>query len=61
MIDGVGSPLFGMPSALVQAQVIAAVAGSVADAFYLNLAGAALGFVVAGFMSRERLDFAPLR
>ncbi|GKZ36596.1 hypothetical protein AbraIFM66950_007749 [Aspergillus brasiliensis] len=60
-IDGAESTLFASLSDQVRAQVTNAVTQSVASVFYLNIFGAALGFLIAIPMKFEKLDFAALQ
>ncbi|GAQ40866.1 hypothetical protein AtubIFM55763_006865 [Aspergillus tubingensis] len=60
-IDGVGSSLLATLSENVRAQVTNAVTQSVASVFYLNIFGAALGFLIALPLKFEKLDFAALQ
>ncbi|PLB53136.1 MFS general substrate transporter [Aspergillus steynii IBT 23096] len=60
-IDGVGSSLFATLPEHVRAQVTDAVTQSVAAVFYLNLFGAALGFLITLPLKFDRLDFTELQ
>ncbi|KAI1828365.1 major facilitator superfamily domain-containing protein [Xylaria intraflava] len=55
-INGVGSSLFDTLSADDRDKVLRAIARSVGKLFYLNVAGSALGFILALSMKQERLQ-----
>ncbi|GKZ79807.1 hypothetical protein AnigIFM56816_004014 [Aspergillus niger] len=60
-IDGVGSSVFATLTEQVRDQVTNAVTQSVASVFYLNLFGAALGFLIALPLKFDKLDFTALQ
>lgn len=60
-IDGADSTLFATLTEQVRAQVTNAVTQSVASVFYLNVFGAALGFLIAIPLKFDRLDFTALQ
>ncbi|KAI2885384.1 hypothetical protein CBS63078_11188 [Aspergillus niger] len=60
-IDGVGSSVFATLTEQVRDQVTNAVTQSVASVFYLNLFGAALGFLIALPLKFDKLDFTGLQ
>jgi hypothetical protein len=55
-IDGANTSLVQDLSPEIRIHVLEAIAKNVAKDFYLNIAGSALGFVLALFMKRERLQ-----
>ncbi|KAI3005791.1 hypothetical protein CBS147346_4141 [Aspergillus niger] len=60
-IDGVGSSVFATLTEQIRDQVTNAVTQSVASVFYLNLFGAALGFLIALPLKFDKLDFTALQ
>ncbi|GAB1312795.1 hypothetical protein MFIFM68171_03005 [Madurella fahalii] len=55
-IEGAGTSLVQDLSPDLRTRVLEAIASNVAKVFYLNVAGAALGFLTSLLMKRERLQ-----